>query len=118
MNQFDLEHQLREPFNFKLITAMETTFYISLNVKTPWGFETYGTFNLGNDREKATAIFAQLSGNENVSEKTILHMDFTEMENGIPLPVKILHCTLDDIAANARIITRDVFKNLSLERDK
>jgi hypothetical protein len=96
---------------------METTFYVSLNIKTPAGFETYGTFNLGNDREKAKAIFSQLKGNENVSEKTILHMDFTEMQNGIPFPVKILHCTLEEIAGNSRIITRDVFKNLSLEKD-
>jgi hypothetical protein len=97
---------------------METAFYISLNIKTPSGFETYGTFNLGNDREKAKAIFSQLRGNEDVSEKTILHIDFTEMQDGIPLPVKILHCTLDDIAANTKIITRDVFKNLNLERDE
>jgi hypothetical protein len=41
-------------------------------------------------------------------------MDFTEVKNDIPLPVRILHCTLDDIAHNTRIITRDVFKNLSL----
>jgi predicted GH43/DUF377 family glycosyl hydrolase len=33
---------------------------------------------------------------------------------GIPYPVAIRHCTLEDIACNARVITRDVFKNLSL----
>jgi hypothetical protein len=94
---------------------METAFYVSLHIKTPSGFETYGTFELGNDRERATAIFNQLKGSENVTEKSILHMDFTEVQNGIPLPLKILHCTLDDIAANTKIITKDVFKNKGLE---
>ncbi|MDB4919679.1 hypothetical protein [Mucilaginibacter sp.] len=94
---------------------MKTTYYISLNIKTPGGFETYGSFCLGNEREKAAAIFNQLKGSDDFSEKSILHMDFTEMRDGIPLPVKILHCTIDDIAVNARIITRDIFKNRSLE---
>lgn len=94
---------------------METVFYVSLHIKTPLGFETYGTFELGNDRERATAIFSQLKGNENVTEKSILHMDFTEVQNGIPLPLKILHCTLDDITANTKIITRDIFKNKGLK---
>jgi hypothetical protein len=93
---------------------MKTTFYISLHIKTPWGFETYGTFELGNDRKKAGDIFSQLSGDENVSDKTILHIDFTELTNGIPLPLKILHCTLDEIALNVRIITRELFKNMGL----
>jgi hypothetical protein len=39
------------------------------------------------------------------------------MTDGIPLPIRIRHCTIDDIAINARIITRDVFKNLALEND-
>ncbi len=94
---------------------METLFYVSLHIKTPSDFETYGTFELGNDREKAIAIFNQLKGSENVTEKSILNMDFTEVQNGIPLPLKILHCTLDDIAVNTKIITRDVFKNKGLE---
>lgn len=95
--------------------SMETTFYISLHIKTASGFKTYGNFDLGNDQEKAKLIFSQLKGNDEVSEKTILHIDFTKVQNGIPLPVKILHCTLEEIACNVKIITREIFKNLSLE---
>lgn len=94
---------------------METKYYIDLHIKTPTGFETYGTFHLGYNREKATAIFSQLKGTDEVSKTSILHMDFTEMTDGIPLPIRILHCTIEDIAFNTRIITRDVFKNLALE---
>ncbi|MGZ3874871.1 MAG: hypothetical protein ACXVJD_18265 [Mucilaginibacter sp.] len=96
---------------------MEKTYYIDLLIKTPQGFETYGNFQLGTDRNKALAIFSRLKGTSEVSEKSILHMDFTEMTNGVPLPANILHCTIDDIAVNIRIITREVFKNLALEND-
>jgi hypothetical protein len=96
---------------------METKYYIDLHIRTPEGFETYGSFYLGNDREKTEAIFRQLKGAEDISEKSILHMDFTEMKKGISLPLQILHCTINDIAVNSRIITRDVFKNLALEAD-
>jgi len=93
---------------------METFYKISLNIKTPTGFESYINFELGSDREKADAIVEQLKGTDDITENTVIYMDFTEVEDGIPLPVKMLHCTLDDIAYNVRIITRDIFKNLNL----
>ncbi len=93
---------------------METFFQISLHIKTPNGFETYGKFDLGCDKDKASAIVTQLRGTDDISENSILYMDFTETRNGISLPVRIMHCTLDDIAYNVRIITREIFKNLSL----
>ena len=93
---------------------METNFQISLHMKTPAGFETYGNFDLGSDREQAMAIVEQFKGTDDLSENSILYMDFTEVQEGVPLPVKILHCTLDDLTYNIRIITRDIFKNFSL----
>ena len=93
---------------------METNFQISLLIRTPAGFETYGKFDLGADRDQATEIFSQLKGTDEIAEKSILYMDFTEVRDGIPFPVKILHCTLDDITFNTRIVTRDIFKNLNL----
>lgn len=93
---------------------METKFQISLHIKTPAGFETYGNFDLGPNPEQAMAIVEQFKGTDNISANSILYIDFTEVQNGIPLPLRILHCTLDDIAYNTRIITRDIFKNLSL----
>jgi hypothetical protein len=96
---------------------MKTTFQISLHIKTPAGFETYGQFELGDNREKAEAIVEQLKGNDEVSDKTMLHMDFAEVHNGVPFPIRVLHCTLDEIAANIKIITCGVFKSWSLEAD-
>ena len=96
---------------------METIYYIDLHIQTPKGFETYGTFYLGNNREKANAIFNELHGTDEIGENSILHIDFTEIQDGIPLPIKILHCTIEDIAINSKIITREVFKNLALKTD-
>jgi hypothetical protein len=93
---------------------METLFQISLHIKTPSGFETYGTFDLGHDREQATEIFNQLKGTPDIGPHSVLYMDLSAIQDGIPLPIEIRHCTLEDIAYNARIITRDVFKNRSL----
>lgn len=72
---------------------METTFHISLYVKTLTSFETYGTFDLGTDRGKAEATFDNLKGSKEVSEKTLLCMDLIEKQNGIPQPIDLLHCT-------------------------
>jgi hypothetical protein len=94
--------------------VMDSLFQISLFIKTPSGFETYGNFDLGSDRDRAMAIFGQLRGTPKVSPDAILYMDLSEVHGGIPLPLEVLHCTLEDIAWNTRIITRDVFKNLNL----
>jgi hypothetical protein len=93
---------------------METFFQISLHIKTPDGFETYGKFDLGPNKNQANNIVDQLKGTDDLSEHSILYIDFTEVRDGIPLPIKIMHCTLDDITYNVRIITRDIFKQLSL----
>jgi len=93
---------------------MKTAYQISLHLKTPSGFTTYGTFELGPDREQALAIFRQLKGTPEIAPNSILYLDFSEIRDGIPLPVELLHCTLEDIAFNVRVITREVFKNLSL----
>jgi hypothetical protein len=93
---------------------METLFQISLHIKTPSGFETYGTFELGHGREQAVDIFNQLKGTPDIAPHSVLYMDLSEIRDGIPLPMEIRHCTLEEIAYNARVITRDVFKNLSL----
>jgi hypothetical protein len=93
---------------------MDSLFQISLHLKTPAGFETYGTFDLGTDRQQALAIFSELKGTAEIAQNSILYMDFSEIRDSIPLPIEIMHCTLDQIAYNTRIITREVFRNLSL----
>lgn len=94
---------------------MENFFYITLNIRTVAGIDSYAYYYLGNNKEKAEAIFKQLKGSELLTPDTILTMDFTQMRDGIPFPLTMLGCTVEEVAFNTRIITREIFKNLNLE---
>jgi hypothetical protein len=96
---------------------MENLFFISFNIKTISGIDSYAKYNLGNNREKAEAIFHQLKGFPEFTNEMVLTMDFTEMKDGIPFPLKMLGCTFEEVVYNTRIITREIFKNLNLETD-
>jgi hypothetical protein len=89
---------------------VQNSFYILLNIRTPEGFETFGKFNLGNKREVALEIYKQLKGTTAVDENTILTMDLMETVNGLPLNVQIRGCTLDELAWNCKILTKETFK--------
>jgi hypothetical protein len=94
---------------------MRTTFYVILRLRTTDGFEAYGSFNLGNDREFANRIFGQLKGRELPQETDILHMDLMETKDGLPVNLRLISCTAEEVAANVKCITREMFKLLNLE---
>jgi hypothetical protein len=94
---------------------METTFYIKFTIKTFKGFESFGQFFIGNNRAAATAIFKMLKGSTEVSENTILQLDFIETKNGLPVNINLLQCTLNEMAENCKIVTKEIFKSLMLE---
>ena len=93
---------------------METTFYIKFTIKTPKGFESFGQFFIGNNREAAAAIFEKLKGAHDVDESTILQLDFIETKNELPVNIKVLQCTLNEMAENCKIVTKEVFKSFVL----
>lgn len=95
---------------------METTFYILLNVKTYAGYETYGKFFIGNDRESALAIWKMLKGNPVVNERTVLSIEFMETVKNVPVNIYMLGCTLEQLTENTKIITKETFKLFSLKR--
>ena len=93
----------------------KTTFNIVLNIRTCNGFECFGKFFVGNNKKLAEAIFVQLKGRKNVDEKTILQLDLVETINGLPANMKMISCSLDELAENCKIITKETFKILNLE---
>ena len=95
---------------------METQFYITLTLKTGKGLETFAKFFIGNDREKALAIFEQLKGRHDASENDVLYLDFMETIQGIPMNLDVITCTLNQLAENCRIITKELFKSENLEK--
>lgn len=93
---------------------METTFYILLHLKTMDGHENFGKFYMGSNKEVADAIFRQLKGNSNVTDQCGLHLEFMEMRDNLPYNIKMLSCTLDQLAENVRIITKETFKRFAV----
>jgi hypothetical protein len=95
-------------------SVMRTTFYVILRLRTADGFEAYGSFNLGNDREFAYRTFGQLKGRELPQETDMLQMDLMETKAGLPVNLRVISCSAEEIAANVRCITREMFKLLNL----
>ena len=94
---------------------METQFYITLTLKTVKGPESFAKFFVGNNRRRAFAIFEQLKGTRDVSEKNVLYIDFLETKEGLPVNLDVITCTLNQLAENCRIITKEIFKLENLE---
>ena len=94
---------------------METQFYITLTLRTYKGPESFAKFFIGNNRHLALAIFKQLKGSHNVSEENILNFEFWEIEKGVPSNLDLITCTLNQLAENCRIITKELFKSENLE---
>jgi len=93
----------------------ENNFFVVLSIRTAHGFESFGKFNLGNKRKPAVEIFRQLKGNPTVDEKTILTIDLVETVKGLPLNLNILGCTLEELAYNCRVMTKETFKLYNLK---
>lgn len=97
---------------------METSFEISLNMKTIKGLETYASFYLGRNEKFAKGLFDLMQGEREIKENSVISMDLTKRQNGIPYPISILHCNWEHLAYNTKIITKEVFKELNLEQNR
>ena len=89
---------------------VEKEYYLSLNLRTPIGLEPYGRYDLGRDKDFAVQVFDALSGAEEGNIKTILHIDLTENEDGVPFVLNVKYCTLDEVVENTKRITVGLFR--------
>ena len=94
---------------------METAFYILLYIKTPRGFESFARFYIGNKEELARNLFEKLTGNGEDLDNCILQMDLMQTRNNLPVNIKVLGCTLEEMAGNCTIIAKEAFKIFTLE---
>lgn len=92
-----------------------TKFYLGINIKCPDGFESIGKFYLGKKREYANAIFGQLQGSRHVDEHSMLTIELVEMVQNLPFNLRPISCSLDEMTANYRMITKELFKGRNLE---
>ena len=94
---------------------METKYLILLSMKTIIGPESFGQFFIGNDRAAANALFRKLKGTPDADERNVLYLDFMETRDGLPLNLKLITCTLEQLAENCKLITKEIFKMKNLE---
>ncbi len=94
---------------------MGTTFFIGLNMKTVTGFESYGCFDLGEDRQFAMNLFSKLEGKAVEAEQGVLHMDLIEKYRGLPINMELMSCSMEELSRNVKVITRELFKRINLE---
>ena len=93
----------------------QTTFTIRLNIKTCHGFECFGKFFLSNKRKYATAIFDQLKGEKKKKKKNVLQFDLVESINGLPASIQVISCSLEELAENCKLITKETFMVINME---
>lgn len=98
-----------------IMMNMETQFYILLSLKTPQGFVDYGQYFFGNDREAASGLFGQLKGDKNLRETCPLHIDLMETVNELPVRIRTICCTLEELGSNCKLIAREIFRLKNLE---
>ena len=93
----------------------KATFTIILNIRTCNGFECFGKFFVGNNKKFAESIFGKLKGRKNVDEKGILQFDLVETINALPVNMQMISCSLEELAENCKIITKETIKFLNME---
>src|SRR5690242_18539273 len=89
---------------------MNPQFCLVITLKTTKGIENIGRFHLGDDRKKALAIFNKLKGDSEVNEANMLSIEFRETKEELPLNLKMISCTLEQLAENCKLITKELFK--------
>lgn len=94
---------------------METQYYILLSLKTPQCFVDYGQYFFGNNCEAACELFRQLKGDEKIKDSCLLHIDLMETVEGLPVKIKTICCTLEELGYNCKLITREIFRLKNLE---
>lgn len=94
---------------------METQFYLLLSIKTPKGFVNYGQYFLGDHRETAEKLFNELQGTGSPPDSTVLHVDLMETILELPVKIKTIGCTLDELCYNSKLIAREMFRLKNLK---
>ncbi len=104
---------LQSGFNFAShlqIRMQSPIFYIDISIRTPEGLKRLGRFEFGSDREAAYDLFSKLKGSSELDPKDMLYIEFLETVNGLPVNLDIRTCDLQELGANAMLITQEIFR--------
>ncbi len=94
---------------------MAIEYRIALSARTTSGFDTFGEFFIGNDRQAAKQLFNSLTGSTDDVQGGLLIMELREINRNLPFDIKMISCTLDQLSENCRLITKSQFKTFNLK---
>jgi hypothetical protein len=89
---------------------MAKQFHIAFNMRTTQGWETFAKFFIGTSEEEAKNLFSLLKGTADIQGDYPLTIDFIEMQKGLPVNLRMINCTLSQLAENTKIITKELFR--------
>jgi len=94
---------------------MQDQYSIIVEIKTARGFVEYCRYFLGCSAERAKNNFAMLSGDRVRPDEYALRMDLVVCHKDQEAVLDSLYCTLDDLASNSAVISKEMFKWLNIE---
>lgn len=84
-------------------------------MKTIRGVESYGCFQLGNERSFAVNMFISLRGSSEARADSVISAELIKSENGMRQTMALIHCSYLQLGDNIKTITRELFKKHNLE---
>jgi hypothetical protein len=93
-----------------------TTFQLAFNLRTGNGFESYGRFELGQNRKFAYDLFSKLAGNEALAADDLIHIDLVEEKEALPVNIRVKSCAIQELGWNCKTITKEIFKFRNLDQ--
>ena len=93
---------------------MDKQYFIELGLKTPEGPQAIAKFSAGDSFKRAGVVFCKLRGHRNIRDSDVIFFSLVETQNGLPVDLDMIGCTLDELGENCKIITTELFKICSL----
>ena len=95
---------------------METQYYTVVKMKVLDAVIESGRFLMGDDLEFATDLYGRLSGDLIPGSQFMLRMELTAASENMQETLESKGCSLEELTENCRLITREMFKFLNLEK--
>lgn len=95
---------------------MKTLFYIIVKMKIHDGMIECSRLSVGDQKEFAKDLFENLRGHLDPESAYVLRMDLIEEFPTHSVLIDTKACNLEELTENFRLITRETFKHLNLEK--
>lgn len=95
---------------------MKSFFFINIKMKVLDGTIDYSKFFVGDDKEFASNLYNNLNGHLDPEFQYVLHVELIENSEDNMIIMQRKGCSLEELTENCRLITRETFKFLNLEK--